>query len=144
MSKGYWIVRVTVNDPDSYPEYLEAAQAAFEKYDARFLVRGGKAETVEGQSRERNVVVEFKDHATAVAATRVPSTGRPGRSAKNMRRPISSSSRATADKAAMVPPGPFPLFFAPVTLSFLRCTRRWNPRSPQLTPEGTYDRCCFS
>jgi|HubBroStandDraft_6_1064221.scaffolds.fasta_scaffold1812231_1 uncharacterized protein (DUF1330 family) len=72
MSKGYWIVRVTVRDQRRYPQYLTAAQAAFNKYEARFLVRGGEFETMEGQSRERNVVVEFKDRATAVACYHSP------------------------------------------------------------------------
>jgi uncharacterized protein (DUF1330 family) len=72
MPKGYWIVRVTVQDQDHYPEYLAAAQVAFEKYEARFLIRGGNFESMEGQARERNVVVEFADLATALACYRSP------------------------------------------------------------------------
>jgi uncharacterized protein (DUF1330 family) len=72
MPKGYWIVRVSVRDHDRYPEYLAAAQAAFAKYGAKFLVRGGGFETMEGQSRERNVVVEFKDRAAALACYHSP------------------------------------------------------------------------
>jgi uncharacterized protein (DUF1330 family) len=45
---------------------------AFRKYGARFIVRGGKFETVEGKSRERNVVIEFKDYTTALACYRSP------------------------------------------------------------------------
>jgi len=67
MPKGYWIVRVSVRDASKYPDYLAAAKHAFEKYGARFLVRGGRFEAMEGSSRERNVVVEFKDYATAIA-----------------------------------------------------------------------------
>jgi uncharacterized protein (DUF1330 family) len=67
MPKGYWIVRVSVRDAARYPEYLAAARPAFEKYAARFLVRGGPFETKEGVSRERNVVVEFPDPTTARA-----------------------------------------------------------------------------
>lgn len=65
MAKGYWVVRVSVRDGARYPEYLAAARPAFEKYGARFLVRGGQVETKEGASRERNVVVEFVNLATA-------------------------------------------------------------------------------
>ncbi len=72
MSKGYWIVRVSVNNTERYPEYLEAARPAFEKFGARFLVRGGQHEPMEGTARERNVVVEFKDYATALACYRSP------------------------------------------------------------------------
>ena len=67
MAKAYWIVRVGVHNPAQYPLYLEAARPAFEKYGAKFLVRGGKYECMEGSSRERNVVVEFDSVATAFA-----------------------------------------------------------------------------
>ena len=72
MPKGYWIVRVSVKNAERYPEYLAAARPAFEKYGARFLVRGGRFEAMEGSSRERNVVVEFDDYATALACYRSP------------------------------------------------------------------------
>jgi len=70
MANGYWIVRVSVRNAERYPDYLAAARLAFEKYGARFLVRGGRYDQMEGSSRERNVVVEFKDYATAVACYR--------------------------------------------------------------------------
>ncbi len=67
MPKAYWIVRVSVRDEKGYPEYLAAAGPAFQKFGAKFIVRGGPFETREGSARERNVVVEYKDRATAVA-----------------------------------------------------------------------------
>ena len=70
MTKAYWVVRVTVQDQARYPEYLAAARPAFEAYGANFIVRGGAFEVMEGQARERNVVVEFKDRATALACYR--------------------------------------------------------------------------
>ena len=70
MPKAYWIVRVTVHQPPHYKDYLAAARSAFEKYGAKFIVRGGNFELMEGQSRERNVVVEFADSATAMACYR--------------------------------------------------------------------------
>lgn len=72
MSKAYWIVRVSVRDEQRYPEYLAAAGVAFKKFDAKFVVRGGPFTTMEGSARERNVVVEFKDRATAVACYESP------------------------------------------------------------------------
>ena len=72
MAKGYWIVRVDVSDPEGYKAYVAANAEAFRKYGARFIVRGGKYETVEGASRERNVVIEFKDYVTALACYRSP------------------------------------------------------------------------
>ncbi len=72
MSKGYWVVRVSVKNPENYPAYLAAARPAFEKYDARFLVRGGQFSAPEGQARDRNVVVEFKDYDTAIRCYQSP------------------------------------------------------------------------
>ncbi|WP_421725339.1 DUF1330 domain-containing protein [Bauldia sp.] len=72
MSKAYWIVRVDVSDPEGYKKYLAANGAAFSKYGARFLVRGGSFETKTGGARERNVVLEFKDYETALACYHSP------------------------------------------------------------------------
>jgi len=65
MPKAYWIVRVSVRDEARYPEYLAAAKPAFEKFGANFIVRGGAFDVMEGNARDRNVVVEFKDRNTA-------------------------------------------------------------------------------
>lgn len=70
--KGYWIARVTVTDPKRYPDYLAATAAPFKKYGARFLVRGGEFTALEGEARERNVVIEFPDYETALACYRSP------------------------------------------------------------------------
>ena len=72
MSKAYWIVRVSVRDEQRYPEYLAAAGPAFQNFGAKFVVRGGAFETMEGSARDRNVVVEFKDRATARPAITAP------------------------------------------------------------------------
>jgi uncharacterized protein (DUF1330 family) len=67
MPKAYWIVHVSVHDPEHYPEYLAAAIPVFEKFGANFIVRGGAYEVMEGTERERNFVIEFADRATAMA-----------------------------------------------------------------------------
>ncbi len=72
MAKGYWVVRVSVTNPEGYPDYIEAAKPAFEKFGATFLVRGGSFEKMEGTARDRNVVVQFKDYETAMACYRSP------------------------------------------------------------------------
>jgi uncharacterized protein (DUF1330 family) len=72
MSKAYWIVRVSVRDAERYPDYLAAARPAFEKFGARFVVRGGAFETMEGSARDRNVVVEFENRETALACYNSP------------------------------------------------------------------------
>jgi len=72
MAKGYWIARVDVHNMDGYKEYVAQNGAVFHKYGAKFLVRGGTFEAVEGKARARNIVLEFKDHATALACYRSP------------------------------------------------------------------------
>ena len=61
MPKGYWIGHVTVEDPVVYEEYRKANAVAFEKFGARFLVRGGEQTVEEGTVRPRTVVLEFDD-----------------------------------------------------------------------------------
>ncbi len=65
-------MRVSVRDEARYPEYLAAAGPAFQKFGAKFVVRGGPFESMEGNARERNVVVEFADRATAMACYQSP------------------------------------------------------------------------
>ena len=70
MAEGYWVARVDVTDPAGYQKYVAANAAAFRKYGARFIVRGGQSEAPEGTARARNVVLEFADYATALACYR--------------------------------------------------------------------------
>ena len=70
MPKAYWIVRVSVRNAERYPDYLAAARPAFEKFGAKFIVRGGPFEAMEGKARDRNVVVEFMDKEAALACYR--------------------------------------------------------------------------
>ena len=72
MSKGYWIVRVDITDPEAYKAYVAANAAAFRKFGAQFLVRAGKYETVEGGSRARNAfrVTRIEEPDMAMAAIR--------------------------------------------------------------------------
>jgi uncharacterized protein (DUF1330 family) len=67
MAKGYWIVRVDIRDMDEYRRYVAANAAPFERFGARFLVRGGDYETPEGTSRGRNAVIEFPSYDAALA-----------------------------------------------------------------------------
>jgi uncharacterized protein (DUF1330 family) len=66
MSKGYWIARVDVRDPERYKDYVSTAAPAFEKHGAKFLARGGTSEAVEGPGRKRNVVIEFPSYQAAL------------------------------------------------------------------------------
>ena len=66
MKKGYWLAMVDVTDVERYPEYIAANRAAFDKYGARFIVRGGQAEVLEGPPASRNVVIEFESYQIAL------------------------------------------------------------------------------
>jgi uncharacterized protein (DUF1330 family) len=70
MAGGFWIGHVDVTDPKAYEAYRVANAEAFHKYGARFLVRAGPFEAVEGSSRSRHVVLAFEDYATALACYR--------------------------------------------------------------------------
>jgi len=68
MPRAYWVAHVKVHDPDRYQQYLEGAKAAFEKHNARFLVRGTPYEQNEGPDMgTRHVVIEFASMEDAKA-----------------------------------------------------------------------------
>ena len=59
MPKAYWVARVDVRDAGRYPDYIETARPAMERFGARFLARGGAVTPLEGDVRKRNVIIEF-------------------------------------------------------------------------------------
>jgi uncharacterized protein (DUF1330 family) len=65
-AKGYWIARVDVTDMDAYRAYTIANAEPFGKYGARFIVRAGEFQVVEGEARARNVVIEFPSYQAAL------------------------------------------------------------------------------
>lgn len=67
MAKGYWIVRVDVDDQERYKEYVAANADPYRKFGAKPLVRGGRFENPEGACRSRNVVLEFPSYEAALA-----------------------------------------------------------------------------
>ncbi len=64
--KGYWMGMVDISDPEGYPQYIAANKAAFDKYDAKFLVRGGEGQVFEGPAATRLVVIEFDSYRKAL------------------------------------------------------------------------------
>ena len=70
--KGYWIAHVDVSDPEGYKGYTSANQTAFGKFGARYLVRAGTCEVVEGKVRARTVVLEFPSYQAARDCYRSP------------------------------------------------------------------------
>jgi len=72
MPKGYVIVRAEVTNPEKWAEYVAKSKVALDKFGGKPIVRGGKAEIVEGDGLARNVVLEFdsfdKAHGYATSA----------------------------------------------------------------------------
>ena len=66
MPKGYWIANNVVHDAQKYEDYKTLNALAFEKYGAKFLVRGGSPELKEGQAHGRSVVLEFPSYEAAL------------------------------------------------------------------------------
>ena len=57
---AYVIVEVSIHDPVQYEDYKKLTPASIAAYDGKFIVRGGKTETLEGGWQpERIVVLEF-------------------------------------------------------------------------------------
>jgi uncharacterized protein (DUF1330 family) len=61
-----------VSNDEGYKPYAAANPGIFKKVGGRFVVRSGKYECPEGQSRSRNVVIEFPDYASALACYHSP------------------------------------------------------------------------
>ena len=87
MPKGYWVARVDVADTERYKDYVAANAAAFAKYGARFLVRGGRFENPEGGARSRNVLIEFPSYQAALDCWNSPEYQR----ALAIRAPVSTA-----------------------------------------------------
>jgi len=62
---AYFIAEVDVNNPDEFKTYAAGVPATMAKYGGHYLVRGGKAEAVEGDAPKRIIVSEFKSLADA-------------------------------------------------------------------------------
>ena len=87
MPKGYWIVRVDISDAEKYKAYVAANAEPLAKYGARFLVRAGRFENVEGSSRSRNAVIEFPSYQAALDCWRSPGY----QEAMKLRLPVSTA-----------------------------------------------------
>lgn len=65
---AYIIVEIDVHDPTTYDEYKILAPPSIAEYGGRYIVRGGRTETLEGDwSPKRIVVLEFPDMEKACA-----------------------------------------------------------------------------
>ena len=68
MAKGYWIGRVSVTNQEGFKDYAAISAGIVTGHGGRYLVRGGRYDAVQGDARERNVVIEFPSYESALAA----------------------------------------------------------------------------
>ena len=65
---AYVIAEIQVNDPAKYEGYKKLTPGTLSMYGGKFIVRGGKTETLEGDwNPERIVVLEFPNLEKAKA-----------------------------------------------------------------------------
>ena len=58
--KGYVVcVYKSISSEEKLKEYAVKARAAVEKFQGKFLIRGGKSTSREGEKSPRTVVIEF-------------------------------------------------------------------------------------
>jgi len=66
MAPGYVIAQISVTDPVAYRDYVAAVTPVVAKFGGEYMVRGGRAETVEGTAPgERTVVIRFPSYQAA-------------------------------------------------------------------------------
>ena len=64
--KGYIVcVYESIKDDEALKNYAIRARSAVEKYDGKFLVRGGKNIVTEGKNYVRTIVIEFNSFEVA-------------------------------------------------------------------------------
>ena len=64
--KGYIVcVYKSISSEEKLKDYALKARAAVEKYEGKFLIRGGKTKTNEGEDSPRTVVLEFASYDEA-------------------------------------------------------------------------------
>jgi uncharacterized protein (DUF1330 family) len=54
---AYVIVEIDITDPVGYEEYKKQASATVHKYGGKYIVRGGKAEVLEGDWNPKRIVI---------------------------------------------------------------------------------------
>ena len=64
--KGYVVcVYKSISSEEKLKEYAIKARAAVEKFQGKFLIRGGKSTSREGEKSPRTVVIEFPSYDQA-------------------------------------------------------------------------------
>jgi uncharacterized protein (DUF1330 family) len=91
---AYVVLDIKVTDPQVYEEYKKLSPAALAAYGGKFLARGGKVETLEGEwAPQRLVILEFENAARAKQWLESPEYSR----ARKMRHQASSTQMIVVD-----------------------------------------------
>ena len=65
---AYLVVEIEITDPDNYEEVKKLTPATIKRFGGKYLARGGKTETLEGDWQpKRLVILEFNDMDQAKA-----------------------------------------------------------------------------
>jgi uncharacterized protein (DUF1330 family) len=68
MTKAYVIGQISITNPEGYAAYAAQVPQTIAAFGGKYLVRGGNASQLEGQSQgHRNVVLEFASREVAQA-----------------------------------------------------------------------------
>ncbi len=67
VAKGYVIAEVDVTNPETFKEYAEKVPGTIAQYNGRYVVRGGKTISIEGDAPKRFVVIAFDSMEKAKA-----------------------------------------------------------------------------
>ncbi len=59
VSPGYVIAEVEVTDPATFKEYADKTPGTIAQYNGRYVIRGGKTISLEGDAPKRFVVIAF-------------------------------------------------------------------------------------
>ena len=66
--KGYVVcVYKSISNEEKLKEYAMKARAAVENFKGKFLIRGGKTSSKEGEKSPRTVVIEFPSYNEAIS-----------------------------------------------------------------------------
>ena len=67
MPKGYIIGNINLHDGEAYKPYSARNNELLPRYNGKFLARGGTSEVLEGDARDRHVIIEFPSYEDALA-----------------------------------------------------------------------------
>jgi uncharacterized protein (DUF1330 family) len=64
---GYVVAEVDVTDPGTFQKYAEKTPGTLAPFNGRYIIRGGKFQSIEGEPPKRFVVIQFESMEKALA-----------------------------------------------------------------------------